>query len=68
VVKKNLNPVWNEEFVWLVKYSDIASTPLSLEVFDDDVLSADDSLGMAEQSLLGLFEEAVAGEWLVVAA
>ncbi|CAN6194417.1 unnamed protein product [Urochloa humidicola] len=48
VIKRNLNPVWNEELKLSVpqKYG-----PVKLEVFDYDLLSRDDKMGEAEIDL-----------------
>lgn len=56
-MKRNtLSPVWNESFEFRLKRRQVEATPLSLEVFDDDRLTADDSLGTAELPLMPLFE------------
>ena len=60
VVKKTLEPVWDQEFSWSVKRGELEQGPLALEVFDDDLLSADDSLGIAEVKLAPLVERALA--------
>ncbi|KAJ1287403.1 hypothetical protein BS78_02G007600 [Paspalum vaginatum] len=45
VMKKTVNPVWNEELTLAVRN---ASTPINLEVFDKDTFSKDDQMGDAE--------------------
>lgn len=42
VVNRNLNPVWNEKFVFQVK--DL-SLPLVIRVYDHDTFSSDDFMG-----------------------
>lgn len=44
VVKKNLNPVWDEDLTLSV----VDPLPVKLEVYDRDLLSADDKMGDAE--------------------
>lgn len=52
VVKKTLTPVWNQTF-----YIDVR-TPLTsvihLEVYDHDLLKANDLIGLSEVALVGL--------------
>nr|TKW22457.1 hypothetical protein SEVIR_4G229600v2 [Setaria viridis]TKW22458.1 hypothetical protein SEVIR_4G229600v2 [Setaria viridis]TKW22459.1 hypothetical protein SEVIR_4G229600v2 [Setaria viridis]TKW22460.1 hypothetical protein SEVIR_4G229600v2 [Setaria viridis] len=57
VIKRNLNPVWNEELKLSVpqKYG-----PLKLEVFDHDLLSRDDKMGEAEIDLQPMISAATA--------
>lgn len=57
VVKSNLNPVWNEELKLSVPESYGA---LKLEVYDQDMLSADDVMGEAEIDLQPMIESAMA--------
>ncbi|KAK7407499.1 hypothetical protein VNO78_09452 [Psophocarpus tetragonolobus] len=45
VIKKNCNPVWNEELTFSVR--DV-KTPIHLMVFDKDTFSVDDKMGEAE--------------------
>jgi len=48
VIKKTLEPVWEQEFQWKVLKETLATLPLKLELFDKDVLgNKDDSLGVA---------------------
>ncbi|KAI3794172.1 hypothetical protein L1987_36800 [Smallanthus sonchifolius] len=44
VVKKNLNPVWDEDLTLSV----VEPIPVKLEVYDRDLFSADDRMGDAE--------------------
>ncbi|KAK1410365.1 hypothetical protein QVD17_36901 [Tagetes erecta] len=44
VVKKNLNPVWDEDLTLSV----VEPIPVKLEVYDRDLFSADDKMGDAE--------------------
>ncbi|XP_022140122.1 probable ADP-ribosylation factor GTPase-activating protein AGD13 [Momordica charantia] len=57
VIKSNLNPVWNEELMLSVprEYG-----PLRLQVFDHDVILANDSMGEAEIDLQPLITSATA--------
>ncbi|KAJ4730472.1 Calcium-dependent ARF-type GTPase activating protein family [Rhynchospora pubera] len=55
VMKKNLNPVWNEELKLSVPQE---YGPLKLQVFDQDVLSSDDLMGEAEVDLQPLITSA----------
>ncbi|WOL19447.1 hypothetical protein Cni_G28245 [Canna indica] len=57
VKKSNLNPVWNEELKFTIpqKYG-----PLKLQVFDHDVISADDIMGEAEIDLQPMITAAMA--------
>lgn len=57
VVRSNLNPVWNEELKLSVPESYGA---LKLEVYDQDMLSADDVMGEAEIDLQPMIESAMA--------
>lgn len=57
VVTSNLNPVWNEELKLSVPESYGA---LKLEVYDQDMLSADDVMGEAEIDLQPMIESALA--------
>ncbi|KAJ1703474.1 hypothetical protein LUZ63_003253 [Rhynchospora breviuscula] len=57
VMKKNLNPVWNEELKLSVPQE---YGPLKLQVFDQDVLSSDDLMGEAEVDLQPLITSAAA--------
>ncbi|KAG0503382.1 hypothetical protein HPP92_003454 [Vanilla planifolia] len=57
VIKSNLNPVWNEELKLSVPQH---YGPLKLQVFDHDVLSADDIMGEAEIDLQPLITSAMA--------
>ena len=43
---RTVNPQWDETFTFGGTLHDLLSTPLSIEVFDDDRLSRDDSLGV----------------------
>lgn len=45
VMKKNLNPEWNEDLTFSVEDSNL---PIMLEVFDYDTFTQDDSMGDAE--------------------
>ncbi|KAK3130801.1 hypothetical protein QOZ80_6BG0498220 [Eleusine coracana subsp. coracana] len=57
IIKRNLNPVWNEELTLSVpqKYG-----PLKLQVFDHDLLSRDDKMGEAEVDLQPMISAAMA--------
>ncbi|KAJ6813246.1 GTPase activating protein 1-like [Iris pallida] len=55
VIKRNVNPVWNEELTLSVEDPNL---PVRLEVFDRDRFSADDPMGVAEFSI-SPFVEAV---------
>ncbi|KAF5769572.1 putative C2 domain-containing protein [Helianthus annuus] len=44
VVKKNLNPVWDEDLTLSI----VEPLPVKLEVYDWDILSPDDKMGDAE--------------------
>lgn len=57
VIKSNLNPVWNEELKLSVPESYGA---LKLEVYDHDMLSADDVMGEAEIDLQPMIASAMA--------
>ncbi|GLJ26572.1 hypothetical protein SUGI_0515130 [Cryptomeria japonica] len=48
VVRKNLNPVWDEELTLAIPKS---TPPLKLQVLDKDTLSKDDKMGDAEIDL-----------------
>ncbi|KAF3332646.1 putative ADP-ribosylation factor GTPase-activating protein AGD11 isoform X1 [Carex littledalei] len=45
VIKKNTNPVWNEELTLSIEDPNI---PISVNVYDKDLFSRDDSMGHAE--------------------
>ncbi|PAN09277.1 hypothetical protein PAHAL_2G007900 [Panicum hallii] len=53
VMKKTVNPVWNEDLTLAVKN---ASTPIKLEVFDKDTFSKDDQMGDAEFDIEALMQ------------
>ncbi|KAJ6838642.1 GTPase activating protein 1-like [Iris pallida] len=55
VIKKSVNPEWNEELTLSVEDPTL---PVRIEVYDKDWLSADDAMGVAEFSI-GPFLEAV---------
>lgn len=55
VINSNLNPVWNEELMLSVP---CPPPPLKLQVFDKDLLSADDTMGEAEVDLQPLVSAA----------
>ncbi|KAG2612751.1 hypothetical protein PVAP13_4KG304900 [Panicum virgatum] len=57
VVKRNLNPVWNEELKLSVPQQ---YGPLKLQVFDYDMLSKDDKMGEAEIDLQPMISAATA--------
>ncbi|KAL6839477.1 hypothetical protein ACP4OV_030747 [Aristida adscensionis] len=57
VIKRNLNPVWNEELKLSVPQH---YGPLRLEVFDYDMLSRDDKMGEAEVDLQPMISAAMA--------
>lgn len=57
VIKSNLNPVWNEELKLSVPQP---YGPLKLQVFDHDIISADDIMGEAEIDLQPLITSAMA--------
>ncbi|KAH0448241.1 hypothetical protein IEQ34_022041 [Dendrobium chrysotoxum] len=57
VIKSNLNPVWNEELKLSVPQH---FGPLKLQVFDHDLLSADDIMGEAEIDLQPMITSAMA--------
>ncbi|XP_071735234.1 synaptotagmin-3-like [Rutidosis leptorrhynchoides] len=52
VVKKNLNPVWDEDFTLTIG----DPLPIKLEVYDRDLLSADDKMGDAEFDITPFLE------------
>ncbi|KAL3696551.1 hypothetical protein R1sor_010627 [Riccia sorocarpa] len=57
VIESNLNPVWDEEFVLSVP--DLTpALPVKLQVFDKDIMSADDAMGEAEVDINPLVEAA----------
>ncbi|XP_078176995.1 GTPase activating protein 1-like [Carex rostrata] len=45
VIKKNTNPVWDEELTLSIEDPNI---PIRVNVYDEDLLSRDDSMGHAE--------------------
>ncbi|XP_015695021.1 GTPase activating protein 1-like [Oryza brachyantha] len=53
VMKKTVNPVWNEELTLAVKDP---ATPIKLEVFDKDTFSKDDRMGDAEFDIEALMQ------------
>lgn len=55
VIKKNINPEWNEELTLSVAD---ASIPIKIQVYDKDTFSLDDKMGDAEFDI-GPFIEAV---------
>ncbi|KAJ1259860.1 hypothetical protein BS78_10G188400 [Paspalum vaginatum] len=57
VIKRNLNPVWNEELKLSVPQH---YGPLKLQVFDHDMLSKDDKMGEAEIDLQPMISAATA--------
>lgn len=57
VIKRNLNPVWNDELKLSVPQQ---YGPLKLQVFDHDMLSKDDKMGEAEVDLQPMISAATA--------
>ncbi|KAG6583853.1 ADP-ribosylation factor GTPase-activating protein AGD12, partial [Cucurbita argyrosperma subsp. sororia] len=57
VIKSNLNPVWNEELMLSVPQE---YGPLKLQVFDHDIISANDLMGEAEIDLQPMITSAMA--------
>ncbi|KAF2317871.1 hypothetical protein GH714_041190 [Hevea brasiliensis] len=55
VVKKNVNPEWNEDLTLSI---DNPNLPITIEVYDKDTFSPDDKMGDAEFDI-GPFLEAV---------
>ncbi|XP_062188968.1 GTPase activating protein 1-like [Phragmites australis] len=53
VIKKTVNPVWNEDLTLAVRN---AATPIKLEVFDKDTFSKDDRMGDAEFDIEALMQ------------
>ncbi|KAL6647662.1 hypothetical protein ACP70R_015099 [Stipagrostis hirtigluma subsp. patula] len=53
VMKKTVNPVWNEDLSLAIKN---AETPIKLEVFDKDTFSKDDKMGDAEFDIEALMQ------------
>ncbi|KAF8407633.1 hypothetical protein HHK36_006766 [Tetracentron sinense] len=53
VIKKNLNPEWNED---LTLYIDDPNLPIVLTVYDKDTFSQDDKMGDAEFDIKPLLE------------
>ncbi|KAK8458786.1 hypothetical protein SEVIR_2G006300v4 [Setaria viridis] len=53
VMKKTVNPVWNEDLTLAVMD---ASAPIKLEVFDKDTFSKDDRMGDAEFDIEALMQ------------
>lgn len=47
VVKKNLNPAWDQEFELRVLPGDLKSEVLSIQVWDKDLIGSDDLIGEA---------------------
>lgn len=48
VVPKTLDPVWNESFVFSGTMGEMVGSPLVIELFDEDEITADDLLGSVE--------------------
>lgn len=61
-IRKSLNPVWNEELHWHARYCTLREAPLLLEVFDEDQITTDDSLGVAQLDLLPIVDLARSAE------
>ncbi|KAG0484788.1 hypothetical protein HPP92_008669 [Vanilla planifolia] len=53
VIKRNVNPEWNEE---LTLYVEDPSLPVKLKVYDKDTFSFDDPMGNAEFDIRPLFD------------
>ena len=61
VIKKTVNPVWDQTFVFPRDHMrDLIYRPLRVEIFDDDLLSRDDSLGVANLKLDEILHRLVA--------
>ena len=58
VIKKNLNPRWDQAFEWRAPLRELLAAPLQLELLDYDMLSRDDPLGGAVIDLRGLMHAA----------
>ena len=48
VFPKTINPVWDESFTFKGQMGQFMRRPLTIELYDEDELSADDILGFAE--------------------
>ncbi|PIN14807.1 putative Ca2+-dependent phospholipid-binding protein [Handroanthus impetiginosus] len=53
VVKKNVNPEWNEELTLSIADPNL---PITLEVYDKDTFSPDDKMGDAELDIMAFIE------------
>ena len=51
VISNSLNPHWDESFSFDVLRWRLAAYPISLQVYDDDLLSKDDLLGAVDLQL-----------------
>ena len=58
VIKKNLNPRWDQDFEWRASLRELLAAPLQLQLLDYDMLSRDDPLGGAVVDLRGLMHAA----------
>lgn len=54
VVKKTLDPSWEEEFTFRGVLRELCAAPLQLHAFDHDLVGRDDRLGVATAELRGL--------------
>ena len=54
VIKKNLNPRWDQDFEWRAALRELLAAPLQLELLDRDLITRDDPLGGAAVDLRGL--------------
>ena len=54
IIKKTLDPVWEESFKWSGVLRELSADPLQLHAFDYDFGSRDDKLGHASVDLRGL--------------
>jgi hypothetical protein len=66
IVKKNLNPVWDQKFVFDVDNPEIEN--ITLRVYDHDRFSSDDFLGSAVVRLAGLVRGRDNAMWLPLQA
>ena len=58
-VNKTISPVWEEAFDFTGLVTDFTEAPMELELFDDDLLSADDSIGFTDvtvEQMAALFD------------
>lgn len=64
-IRKTVNPVWEQSFEKYVEVGELYDKPIRFEVFDDDKLSKDDSIGttvLNKETIGAIVDQGLSGE------